>query len=71
MSQTEIPPGQAVLPDHQKRFVVWLERFSRIPPSFRKTFERFRFSESELLLLKPQIGARYKLKKEVLERESR
>lgn len=56
--------------DHKKRFLQWLDRFARVPAGFRKTIEWYSFSEQELLRLKPQVEAKYRVKKEFLGRKA-
>lgn len=46
---------------HKERFMAWLDRFAWAG-LLKKTFRQFKFSEEEMLRLKPQIEARYKLK---------
>lgn len=55
------------MPDHKIRFLSWLDRFAHSPSEFRKTFEQLVFTEEELLRLKPQIEAKWRLKKSYLE----
>ncbi len=56
--------------EHKARFLQWLNRFARVPQSLRDVIEHYQFTEDELLRLKPQVEAKYKLKKEHLGRRS-
>jgi hypothetical protein len=49
------------------RFLQWLDRFARVSPAFRLTIERFTYTEDELLRLKPQVEAKYRLKKKYID----
>lgn len=49
--------------DYKSDFIRWLDRFAYLGV-FGKTIRQMKFSQDELEKMKPQITARYRLKKE-------
>lgn len=65
--QTEIKTPKFTNPKYKTDFLKWLDRFSRVSPSFRNTIEHFHFTEAELNALRPQVEIRYRLKKSYID----
>lgn len=58
------------VPEYKSKFLKWMEQFARIG-TLKRMIERLDFSEQDLLVMKPQIEASYKLKKKFEKRLGR
>lgn len=62
MTQIEILVGPPEPSKRKLEFLHWLDRFSRVPRSFKVTLVNFQFSDGELDHLASEIEKKYKLK---------